>query len=118
MFEASCHCGLCVLAVEGLPETVTDCNCSICFKYGVLWAYYTVGAVDRSRLGPTDRYVWGDRKIAFLRCQGCGCLVCWWPVDEDGLFRCGINARLFPLAVASALRVRHLDGAGTEEYID
>ena len=35
---ASCHCGACILAVAVAPVEVTDCNCSICRRYGVLWA--------------------------------------------------------------------------------
>src|SRR5687768_7307944 len=39
--EASCHCGTIRLAIDGAPEEVTECNCSICRRYGVLWAYYS-----------------------------------------------------------------------------
>jgi len=40
MIEASCHCGAVRIEVPSAPETVTSCNCSICRRYGVLWAYY------------------------------------------------------------------------------
>ena len=40
MVESSCHCGAITLRIDTAPETVTDCNCSICRRYGVLWAYY------------------------------------------------------------------------------
>ena len=30
----------------------------------------------------------------------------------------GVNARLMEPAVLAAARVRHLDGAGTERYVD
>ena len=117
MLEAACHCGRCVLVVPGPPDTVTDCNCSVCFKYGVLWAYYPASAVDRSRLGAQDAYAWRGRVISFHRCHDCGAVTHWWYNGPEGT-QAGVNARLFPLAVTSALRVRHLDGAVTEEYVD
>jgi hypothetical protein len=40
MIEASCHCGAVKLEIQSAPNGVTDCNCSICRRYGVLWAYY------------------------------------------------------------------------------
>jgi hypothetical protein len=37
MIESSCHCAAVQLEIDSAPETVTDCNCSICRRYGVLW---------------------------------------------------------------------------------
>ena len=71
--EASCHCGACTIGLPAPPATVTDCNCSICRRYGVLWAYYDPAAVDLSGLGPTETYLWDDRSLAFHRCSTCGC---------------------------------------------
>jgi hypothetical protein len=116
--EASCHCGTIHLYVETPPATVTDCNCSICRRYGVLWAYYSPRQVRVApAAGATDVYIWGDRKIEFHRCKACGCVTHWAPVDptED---RMAVNARLMDLAVVAAARVRKLDGAGTEAYVD
>src|SRR5450759_179867 len=39
--DASCHCGAVHLAIDAPPETLTECNCSICRRYGALWAYYS-----------------------------------------------------------------------------
>ena len=41
MVEASCHCGSVSLEIDSPPEEVTECNCSMCRRYGVLWAYYS-----------------------------------------------------------------------------
>jgi len=41
MIRASCHCGAVRLEIDAPPSEVTECNCSICRRYGVLWAYYT-----------------------------------------------------------------------------
>jgi hypothetical protein len=37
---------------------------------------------------------------------------------DTSLDRMGVNARLLPLEVLARARVRRLDGAGTEEYLD
>jgi len=109
--EASCHCGAVRMTLEAAPETVTDCNCSICRRYGVLWAYYSPGAVRfHMPEGPTDRYQWGDHQIIFHRCRTCGCVTDWADVDP-AYDRMGINARLLSPDVLAAARVLHLDRA-------
>ncbi len=65
----------------------------------------------------TDTYVWDDRSIVFHRCRSCGCVTHWAAVDP-GRDRMGVNARLLDPQVLAQARVRHLDGAGTEQYID
>ena len=55
MVEATCHCGAVKLQIATAPDTVKDCNCSICHRYGVLWAYYTLDAVQVS--GATETYM-------------------------------------------------------------
>ncbi len=39
MIRVACHCGAVRLSVEPAPRWVLDCNCSICRRYGALWAY-------------------------------------------------------------------------------
>ncbi|HEV7345836.1 MAG TPA: GFA family protein [Devosia sp.] len=117
--EASCHCGSVCLLIESAPEVVTECNCSICRRYGALWAYM---APEQVRFlpepPPTDTYLWDDRSIAFHRCRTCGCLTHWFPQPHRDQSRMGINARLLHPAVLAAARLRHLDGAVTEAYVD
>ena len=55
--------------------------------------------------------------ITFHRCRTCGCVTHW--ADKDPTYdRMGINARLLPQEIQAKARVRHLDGAGSETYID
>ena len=115
---ASCHCGTIRLELDVAPETVTDCNCSICRRYGVLWAYYSPKQVQiLGASNATDIYMWNDRSIEFHRCKTCGCVTHWAAVDRTR-DRMGVNARLLDLAVLAAARVRKLDGAVTEKYLD
>lgn len=118
MIESSCHCGAVRLEIDAAPTEVADCNCSICRRYGVLWAYYRLGEVRvLPAQGATEVYMWDDRSIAFHRCKICGCVTHWAPVttQEDHM---GVNARLMAPEVLALARVRHLDGAGTEDYIE
>jgi hypothetical protein len=118
MHEASCHCGKVRMEIAELPPTVTDCNCSLCRRYGALWAYYRR---DQVRLDAAPEslsaYVWGDRTIEFWHCRNCGCLTHYESVEKHPDSRFVINARMLPLATLRSLKVRKLDGADTWQYL-
>ena len=117
MIHASCHCGAVVLDIARPPIEVTDCNCSVCRRYGVLWAYYPLAEVEVRAAAGTDTYLWGARATAFHRCRTCGCVTHWSAVDPSR-DRTGVNARLLPPEILGQARVRRLDGAVTDEYLD
>jgi hypothetical protein len=115
--QASCHCGAVQLEIQTAPDALTDCNCSICRRYGALWAYYSPGQVRITpAAGATDFYIWGDRSIEFHRCKTCGCITHWAPIDRNS-DRMGINARLLDPGILRPLRIRKLDGAVTGKYL-
>ena len=116
MIEASCHCGAVRVQAPRPPETVTDCNCSICRRLGVFWSYYDPAeVVMEAPDSALDAYVRQDSEargdLAFRRCRVCGCVVDWRAVPPLHLNRMRINARLFDPAVLAAAQVRWLDGA-------
>lgn len=114
----SCHCGAVRIAVAQPPENVTECNCSLCRSYGVLWAYYEAAElVLPSDPTATDSYAWGGRNVDFHRCRNCGCVTHWVPRLASRSRR-GVNARLLPPEVLAAARLRHRDGAGSGRYLD
>ena len=117
MVVASCHCGKVSLELAAAPEQVTQCNCSICRRYGTLCAYYHPAQVRVS--GATDTYMWGEKQIAFHRCPDCGCVTHWTPVDpgipQD---RWGVNARMLAPELLAQARVRRFDGADTWKFLD
>jgi hypothetical protein len=118
LIETSCHCGAVRLAIDKAPTEVTDCNCSICRRYGVLWAYYLKTEVEvRPSAGATDVYMWGEKATAFHRCASCGC-VTHWSATDPARKRMGVNARLMDPEVLAKARVRRLDGAVTDQYLD
>jgi hypothetical protein len=111
MIESSCHCGAVKLEIQTAPEEVNNCNCSICRRYGALWAYYSPAQVRIiPTIGATVCYLWGDKSIEFHRCQTCGCVTHWAAVEKRA-DRMGVNARLMAPEILSAARLRHSDGA-------
>jgi hypothetical protein len=104
MLEASCHCSRVRIGVPHGPDTVNECECSICRRYGTLWAYYSPAFVTISPpSGATDIYQWGERRLEFHRCKECGCITHWAPVDKSR-DRMGVNARLMPAEALAAAR--------------
>jgi hypothetical protein len=110
MIEATCHCGAVRIEVALAPETVTDCNCSICRRIGVLWAYYTPEQLRLPDADTTDIYIWGRKNLEFHRCKVCGVVSHWAHIDRS-YHRIGVNARLMDPAVLAAAQLRHLDAA-------
>jgi hypothetical protein len=68
MIEGSCHCGAVRWSFDGVPDAATACNCTVCRRYGVLWAYdYENEGIRVS--GPTHAYarVPGTLNFIFVR---------------------------------------------------
>ena len=107
--EGSCHCGAVHWRYEGTVQSATACNCSICRRYGALWAYDYEG--ERLSLsGATHVYLWGRRWLEFHFCSRCACVVYWRAVNpgRDGRRPIGFNLRLAePNAVMTIALVHH-----------
>ena len=112
MLIASCHCGTVKVTVPSTPESLADCNCSICRRYGVLWAYYQSEKVQiDAPEGATDEYVWGRKVLAFVRCRTCGCITHWKRIVPVAGSKMGVNARNFDPVVTAGIEIKPLDGA-------
>jgi len=119
MLRASCHCGAIHIAVPSEPEHLIDCNCSLCRRYGALWALYESEAVVlTARPEEMTAYVWGPRSIRTLRCNTCGCVTHWEPITPEAGSKFGVNMRNFDPGAIAGIRVRKFDGANTWEYLD
>jgi hypothetical protein len=115
LIESSCVCGAVRLAITRAPDELVDCNCSICRRYGALWAYYPLKDVIVPG-GLTDTFMRGPKKIEFHRCKICGSVTHWSPTTKRD--EMGVNARLMEPEVVVRARMRHLDGANTWKYLD
>jgi hypothetical protein len=111
MIEGSCHCGRARWSFEGVPEAATACNCTICRRYGTLWAYDYEG--ERIRIsGPTRSYTRAGGTLEFHFCPACGCVVCWrsGKPGKDGRRRIAVNLRLAEPDAVGAIIMDHFDG--------
>ena len=118
MLSATCHCGAVRVDIPRRPRRLTNCNCSICRRYGTLWAYYKASEVKVvGEAGATTSYVWGDRMLRFVRCATCGCVMAWEPIGASTTGRMGVNARNFDPDLLGAVHIRRLDGASSWRFL-
>ncbi|MDB6099553.1 MAG: uncharacterized protein JWN58_2256 [Gammaproteobacteria bacterium] len=113
VIHGSCHCGAVNWQFKGLPEGATACNCTVCRRYGALWAYDFEGErIDVS--GPTTVYVRG-KAIEFHFCSNCGCVAYWRSrtESEGGRRRIAVNLRLTELDAVAQVPIDHFDGLNT-----
>ncbi len=100
--------------MTGEPGSITACNCTLCRRYGALWAYdYEGGRIlltgatrTFTRVGKTDPAL----EIHF--CPTCGCLLAWrgLRLEEDGRRRMAVNIRLADPEPVAGLPIDHFDG--------
>ena len=111
MIEGSCHCGAAGWSFDGAPESATACNCTICRRYGVLWAYDHEG--ERIRVSGSTRSYQRERgTLGFHFCPECACVV-YWRANErgkDGRRRIAVNLRLAEPEAVGAIVMDHFDG--------
>lgn len=116
VIKGSCHCGSVDWQLEAEPITATSCNCTVCSRYGVLWAY----GIEGQGIEVSDRtniYIPGAH-LGFHFCGNCACLAYWRTLNpgDDGQHRVAVNLRLAELKAVSTVPIRHFDGL--ESYKD
>ena len=117
--EATCHCGSVRLEADELPATVTSCNCSICRRYGALWAYFTRASARVTHgANMLEAYSWGDRTIEFFHCRNCGCLTHYESAEGVAQQRVVINARMLTPERLATIPIRRFDGADSWRFLD
>ena len=119
MLSGTCHCGAIRIEVPEPPQELIDCNCSICRRYGALWAFYGAGTVQViGHPENTTEYVWGQKTIRTLRCRTCGCVTHWEPLHPEPNGKLGVNMRNFDPDMLGPVLTRRFDGADTWAYLD
>lgn len=115
MLNGTCHCGQMSWTLDQDPESITACNCSICSRYGALWAYGHIGH-DIQTAGTTATYRRADGgAIDFHFCPHCGCLSHYIATSAggDGRFWTAVNTRLTDPQKIADLPIDHFDGLDT-----
>jgi hypothetical protein len=119
LLTASCHCGAVRLELRRKPRTLTNCNCSICRRYGALWAYCKASAVRIvCAADAIERYRRGGGMLEFCRCRTCGCISHHERVEKRADSTVGVNARNIDPDALGEIRIRRLDGAASWKYLD
>jgi hypothetical protein len=114
VLKGACHCGAAGWTLEGDPGPATACNCTLCRRYGALWAYdYEGERIEVS--GPTSSYARvdeADPSLEILFCPTCGSVLCWrgLRVDANGRRRTAVNLRLADPEAVAHLPIDHFDG--------
>jgi hypothetical protein len=114
--DGRCHCGRVTVRLPRTPESITQCNCSLCSKTGFRGVYF--GAEELQVAGAFDSYVREDLKQPYLathRCAHCGTVTHWTPLSDPPHERMGVNARLFDETDLADIPVKHIDGASWDE---
>ena len=116
-YSTTCHCGAVIIEMHRPIRKLTQCNCSICRRYGALWAYQQRKAICVSDEQKALRsYRWSKGDLEFFHCSICGCVTHYHHTDrrDDGSDMSAVNMRNIkdPSRIAH-LPVRLLDGAGT-----
>ncbi|MDH5833458.1 GFA family protein [Luteimonas kalidii] len=112
--QGRCHCGDAGWTLTGDPGPVTACNCTLCRRYGALWAY----DFEHERIaiqGTTQAYTRIGKRDPALEirfCPTCGCVICWRGLrrEADGRRRMAVNVRLAEPAAVAHLPIDHFDG--------
>lgn len=113
----SCHCGNAGWTLVGDPSSVTACNCTLCRRFGALWAYgYEDGRI--AIIGTTRSYTRKGKAnpvLAIHFCMDCGCVTHYRELraDDDGRHRIAVNLRMAPPDAVTHLPIDHFDGLDT-----
>ena len=119
VITGSCHCGAVQIRVRRMVRTLTSCNCSICRRYGALWAYYAPASVTiRAARGALAGYSWNRRVRIYYRCARCGCVTHYKYREKRRQSTLAVNAANFEPAALTGVRIRHLDGAASWKFLD
>ncbi len=117
MLKGTCHCGRVGWTLAALPESGTACSCTICRRYGALWAYgHIEDDIHVSGEATTYRRADGGA-IDFYFCARCGCIAYYISTkpSEDGRRWTAVNLRMTEPGQIADLPIDHFDGHDTWE---
>jgi hypothetical protein len=104
----TCHCKAIRLTFPPLREPANECLCSVCRRYGALWAYYKEDEVEVEG-DAIEGYAWRGKKISFNRCKHCGCMT-HYTVLRDTEPRVAVNCRMLEKEEYEKLESEQSDG--------
>jgi len=114
-YEGGCHCGQVRLRVQADLAQISECNCSICTKKGIL---HLVVPLDRFALlqgeAALTTYQFGSNVAKHIFCRHCGIHAFYVPRSDPD--KVSVNARCLDGVDAAALHPsRQFDGRHWED---
>ncbi|MEM9342454.1 MAG: GFA family protein [Pseudomonadota bacterium] len=106
--------------IEPEPTRATACNCTVCRRYGALWAYGRLGQSVRIS-GTGNGYVRADSSdLEFVHCSNCGCLTHYVATapSDDGKTLAAVNLRMVDPEDVAEIPLRHFDGFETWQAVE
>lgn len=111
VYTGGCHCGLVRFEATANLDPVIQCNCSICTKRGLLWAFIAPTKFAL-RAGEDDLvdYQFGHKRIHHVFCSVCGVESFAHGIGPQGDEVVALNARCIDGIDAEALNKSPFDG--------
>ena len=118
--HANCHCGAVQIEMDEAPDALLECNCSVCGRYGVKWAYYTEDQVKINAAEDAQEfYIWGDKTTNFYFCKTCGCLTHYGSSENSDSDRVAVNGRMLTdRKLMDSLPMKYFDGRDSWSMVD
>jgi hypothetical protein len=112
----ACHCGRIRFEVEGRPERVSECNCTICRRTAYLhWPVEPERVRLLTRDGDWLSYRFGTGRAEHRFCATCG--VSPFRIARSDPDKITVNARCLEGVDPSALVIERFDGRNWEASI-
>ena len=91
--QGSCRCGAVAFEVETDLEGLIECNCSHCYRKGLVLAFVAPDAFRLTADGPQTEYQFNTHKIRHLFCETCGVQSFARGSTADGKAMIAVNIR-------------------------
>lgn len=118
MIEGKCHCGRSGWTLKENPGSVTSCNCTLCRRYGALWAYGYEGPQTKL-FGDTGTYTRSgkDPSLELHFCATCAGVVGYRSLhlETNGGRKIAVNVRFACPDAVMDLAVERFDGLNSFE---
>ncbi len=113
-YEGGCHCGRVRFRVTADLSSVSECNCSICTKKGILHLIVPPEQFElRSGKDELSTYQFNTRVAKHTFCRHCGIHPFYVPRSDPD--KIDVNARCLDNVDLSALQITRFDGQHWEE---
>jgi hypothetical protein len=115
--RGGCHCGRIAFEVDGRPDRVSECNCSICAKKAYL--HWIVPSQSFRLLTPAENvstYTFNTGVAKHHFCPNCGVASFYIPRSDPD--KIDVNARCLDGVDLTGIEVERFDGRNWEAAIE